>query len=59
MTRPDPVDGKVSASYPADEEDRPGVPTSMSGERLRVDEPEEARIPFRARMTPACRRPRR
>jgi hypothetical protein len=43
---PDPVDEKVGTSDPTGEEDRSGVPTSASSERLRVDEAQEARIPF-------------
>jgi hypothetical protein len=49
MTRglwPDPVDEKVAMSDPAGEEDSSGGRPSASGERLRVDDAEEAKIPF-------------
>jgi hypothetical protein len=44
--RADPVDQTVAAYDHTGEEDNSGCPTSASGERLGVDEAEEARIPF-------------
>jgi hypothetical protein len=44
--RPNPVDEKVAASDLAGEEDISSGHPSASGERLRVDEAEEATIPF-------------